>query len=46
MIRRDAASVGAFLHGEAGHVAAGRAGYPSAGDVLDALPAVVADAYR
>lgn len=42
----DAASVGAFLHGEAGRVAAGRAGYPSAGGVLDALPAVVADAHR
>lgn len=42
----DAASVGAFLHGEAGRVAAGRAGYPSAGDVLDALPAVVAAARR
>lgn len=42
----DAASVGAYLHGEAGRVAAAQAGYPSADDVLHMLPGVVAAAIR
>lgn len=34
----EAASVGAHVHGRAGRYAGTRAGYPSASDVLDALP--------
>lgn len=38
----DAGSVAAYVHGMAGHAAAGETGFPSAGDVLDALPGVLA----
>ncbi|HSI92583.1 MAG TPA: NAD(P)H-hydrate dehydratase [Jiangellaceae bacterium] len=34
----DAGSVAAYVHGVAGRLAARRSAYPSAGDVLDALP--------
>ena len=42
----EAASVGAHVHGRAGQVAAVRVGYPSAGDVLDALPVALVELRR
>jgi ADP-dependent NAD(P)H-hydrate dehydratase / NAD(P)H-hydrate epimerase len=38
----DAGSVAAYVHGVAGRLAARRAAYPSAADVLDALPRALA----
>ncbi|NEE00154.1 NAD(P)H-hydrate dehydratase [Phytoactinopolyspora halotolerans] len=42
----DAGSVAAFVHGMAGHVAAELSGYPSASDILEALPGVLAELRR
>ncbi|WP_129665229.1 NAD(P)H-hydrate dehydratase [Phytoactinopolyspora endophytica] len=38
----DAGSLAAYVHGMAGQVAAGSSGRPSASDILDALPGVLA----